>query len=724
MQAAVVLESRGVALAELRRILPLYIASLVVTLTGVGAVGMTVTSTGWTPLWTGLTVMGHAISLALRLRRVPFEMVFLPVMVLGGAVVLQQLMAGSPLVGLDAPIDTLAPDMAAAAVVGAVAVIRSFTLVTNGALVFSPVPAISMLALIGSTNPNAEIPVFFGLLVLGSLFITGYEGLLRRDRVGVSANNAVLFHLLQAWCVTLLVVAVGFVAANILQPILGPLSPFALAAVTQARTVTGLNNNQNQASVGAGPINLTPAPVYELFAPTGGRVRTGVLTNYTGRSWAVDYLGDLSERRADGETIITPPEQLERRREVRLYTFDFPRDMPPPRGATVTRVEQRFITQGYGIPAGIPSLGRIQSVRYPRSTLTVNPSGVITGNGHSAPGQLFDVSADVVDYPAEMLKAAPRVNPDTFLEPETLELPNSTQRVQELARSITTSASNDYDRVLGILAYIEKTCTYTLQEEPTPPGRDAAEFYLFDTKRGACDLAATAGAVMCRAVGIPARVAVGYVADEPLPGGGGFLIRQEHGHMWFEAFFEGVGWVPFDPAPLSSTIQDRPLSRFRYFVESQWRKIGGGGLDALLLVLVVFATFVAAAGPLFRKLRLVLARNAAHRRHIASSPAAATADVYRRALHQLARRGWARRPHVTPSEYLSELASEWSAEPVALEALRRLTTEFEAVHYGGQATPDRLAEARAAAAVLHRSAPTRPRASAGVRSRSPVVEPS
>jgi hypothetical protein len=56
-------------------------------------------------------------------------------------------------------------------------------------------------------------------------------------------------------------------------------------------------------------------------------------------------------------------------------------------------------------------------------------------------------------------------------------------------------------------------------------------------------------AVMARSVGLPARVATGYV-----PGGynsltGAHTVRLQDAHAWVEVKFADAGWVAFDPTP-------------------------------------------------------------------------------------------------------------------------------------------------------------------------------
>jgi transglutaminase-like putative cysteine protease len=69
-----------------------------------------------------------------------------------------------------------------------------------------------------------------------------------------------------------------------------------------------------------------------------------------------------------------------------------------------------------------------------------------------------------------------------------------------------------------------------------------------DTRRGHCEQFAGTFAAMMRALGIPARVAVGFTPGE-LQADGLYHVRGEHAHAWPEVFFGGVGWVRFEPTP-------------------------------------------------------------------------------------------------------------------------------------------------------------------------------
>jgi hypothetical protein len=67
------------------------------------------------------------------------------------------------------------------------------------------------------------------------------------------------------------------------------------------------------------------------------------------------------------------------------------------------------------------------------------------------------------------------------------------------------------------------------------------------TKQGYCVQFASAMVMMARASGIPARMAIGF-----LPGRldkGAYTVRASDAHAWPELYFDGIGWLRFEPTP-------------------------------------------------------------------------------------------------------------------------------------------------------------------------------
>jgi hypothetical protein len=54
-------------------------------------------------------------------------------------------------------------------------------------------------------------------------------------------------------------------------------------------------------------------------------------------------------------------------------------------------------------------------------------------------------------------------------------------------------------------------------------------------------------ALMCRSLGIPARVAVGFYVDPQSEVLNFYQVRAFQAHAWVEVFFGSLGWVEFDP---------------------------------------------------------------------------------------------------------------------------------------------------------------------------------
>lgn len=79
-------------------------------------------------------------------------------------------------------------------------------------------------------------------------------------------------------------------------------------------------------------------------------------------------------------------------------------------------------------------------------------------------------------------------------------------------------------------------------------GTDALRTFLTEERVGYCEQFATAMALMARVHGIPARVAVGFLRPDPV-GDGTYVFSTHDLHAWPELYFQGAGWVRFEPTP-------------------------------------------------------------------------------------------------------------------------------------------------------------------------------
>jgi len=123
-------------------------------------------------------------------------------------------------------------------------------------------------------------------------------------------------------------------------------------------------------------------------------------------------------------------------------------------------------------------------------------------------------------------------------------------RVVELAKKVTDGKKTDFDKVKAIESFLVYNYAYDQMPGPLPQGRDFVDYFLFDSRKGHCTYYATSMVMMVRSIGIPARYIDGYRVDRPAKSNHEIyidVINSESLHSWPEVYFEGVGWVNFEP---------------------------------------------------------------------------------------------------------------------------------------------------------------------------------
>jgi transglutaminase-like putative cysteine protease len=130
------------------------------------------------------------------------------------------------------------------------------------------------------------------------------------------------------------------------------------------------------------------------------------------------------------------------------------------------------------------------------------------------------------------------------------------QRVRELAEQITAvpgggvRPSGELDRlgqVLRIHDYLKDNFYYSLTPGLAADG-DQLSHFLYSSKKGYCSYFAFSMALLCRSLGIPARVAVGFYVDPDTEVLNFYEVRAYQAHAWVEVFFGDYGWIEFDPS--------------------------------------------------------------------------------------------------------------------------------------------------------------------------------
>ncbi|HEV2175919.1 MAG TPA: DUF3488 and transglutaminase-like domain-containing protein [Terriglobia bacterium] len=366
----------------------------------------------------------------------------------------------------------------------------------------------------------------------------------------------------------------------------------------------------------------------------------------------------------------------------------------------------------------------------PLHFIVLDDTGSLHDPGSGAVPLSYEVvSETALPSPAE-LRLAPAGYP-AAISLTYLALPKLDPRIAALARQVTSSAVNNYDRAVAIESYLRANFGYTLNPPSISPS-DPIGSFLFKSKQGYCEYFAGAMAVMLRSLRIPARLVNGFQTGSYNPVGQDFVVRALDAHSWVEAYFPGHGWVPFDPTPrdpetraglgalgdyldaanlfwnewivnydfthqvrLAQQIQI-DSQRWHESAQRRWRRFKWRGvrsaavleqvliahrLLALALMLVAMALVVlAGSGTSFAELRLLLVWKFRRRDRPVDPRAAAL--VYEQFLRAVRRRGFRKSPAQTSREFAAELAGT----PLGPSAVD-FTTLYNSLRFGVASVP-------------------------------------
>jgi len=261
---------------------------------------------------------------------------------------------------------------------------------------------------------------------------------------------------------------------------------------------------------------------------------------------------------------------------------------------------------------------------------------------------------------------------DKILRTNFLQLPGIDDRLRRLAVQLAGRAQTDEAKARAIATRLSDDYTYSLA---VAHGRQDIDGFLFDSKSGNCEYFATAMCLMLRTLGIPSRLAVGFLGTEWNDYGNFFDIRQSDAHAWVEAYLPDKGWTTFDPTPpdftrkgaasifakiwtaLNQQFEALQFRWYRYvvgfdtytqrnFLYNMVRKVA----EAIIPILVGL-TALALAVFVFLKAR-------SRGRLPSWKPSRKKPeDFYETLLNRLGRIGFPRRPSQTAAEYAGDLGT-------------------------------------------------------------------
>ena len=296
--------------------------------------------------------------------------------------------------------------------------------------------------------------------------------------------------------------------------------------------------------------------------------------------------------------------------------------------------------------------------------------------------------------------------------------------VRDTAQAITAGATSPYDRARALENFFLDPAQgfhYSLDVDLTSDAQSQNAISQFlQSRTGFCVQFASSFTAMARAVGLPARVAVGYTPGRYDSISGVYRVTSEDAHAWGEIWLAGVGWTRFEPTPNSdlpggtrgvarltapsspataapatstpagsapTTPASAPAPRNTAQVDINAPGSGGGKggftFDWKIVMALVAGALVGAVGVagtiVFAK------RRRRRRRRDDPDPAGAITGAWEEVLDRLGEAGVERQPARTPLE-LAEHAPARLPEATA-RPLRHLAETYSSARYGS-VTPD------------------------------------
>lgn len=281
------------------------------------------------------------------------------------------------------------------------------------------------------------------------------------------------------------------------------------------------------------------ALTYTTTASTGQYLKLASLDQFTGSVWKHR---ERDTKRLSSSSAIGPVFGLSDAVKTTKFTTT----------VTIDNMQSRWL------PVPYPP----QDVKGLSGTWSWDPDDLTIGAiNTTTQGQTYTATSLLLQPTAEQLKEAGGFVPadverDLFLPPNTPAI------IGQTALKATAGAVSEYDKAVALQDYFRDNGFVYSTQTPLKQGYDGDGARVIATflqvKSGYCVHFASAMALMARTLGIPSRVAEGYLPGSSSGGTASdpseYTVTSDDLHAWPELYFAGVGWVPFEPTVGRGTI--------------------------------------------------------------------------------------------------------------------------------------------------------------------------
>ena len=230
-------------------------------------------------------------------------------------------------------------------------------------------------------------------------------------------------------------------------------------------------------------------------------------------------------------------------------------DMPPLTGVAAgtnrteteydVRISDDFKSKWLPTTPQVASMSVLGDWRYDTSTMdfmSTDDDVTTAGLSYSFTGVSVDPEPSLMDNAVSGGSAVPSAY---------LEVPsNISGEIRSLAAAVTADEATRFRKARALQQWFREDGGFEYSTASLDEGEQGSlNSFLAESGRvGYCEQFAASMAIMARILGIPARVAVGFLRGEA-SGPNQFEFSAHDLHAWPELFFPGAGWVRFEPTP-------------------------------------------------------------------------------------------------------------------------------------------------------------------------------
>jgi len=324
-------------------------------------------------------------------------------------------------------------------------------------------------------------------------------------------------------------IAILAIVASVIALIIGPRIP-------GANDDSWLSNHSGKAGTQLDPLvdirgrlnDPTDEILFSVASESASYWRTTSLPNFDGTKWTVsqDLLDSAGGELANTSTIT----------EVGVAETDVTQLV------TIQSLAGNFAPVA-NRPVQLRSATRSLFYEPESGTLLVSKDGLKRNDN-------YQIVSTVVVPSADTLRMSSSSSPPNA---EYLQLPQNKEitQLQKVVIEIIKDSTGNYDKLLAIQSYFRDNFLYSL-DVPASNSTTATLDFL-KRKTGYCEQFSSTFALFARLIGVPSRVAIGFTpGEQSLIGTSNvklFNVRSQHAHAWPEVWFDGIGWVLFEPTP-------------------------------------------------------------------------------------------------------------------------------------------------------------------------------